>query len=99
MADSPGKYSDGVLTSSITSNGRALKDTVQIISVHVHKAVNHVSFARIVIQDGGMPDMDFPASNTDDLIPGARIEISAGYDEKEQSIFKGVVVRHGIKIS
>jgi len=99
MADSPEKYSDGVLTSSITSNGRALKDTVQIISVHVHKAVNHVSFARIVIQDGDMPDMDFPASNTDDLMPGARIEISAGYDAREQSIFKGVVVRHGIKIS
>ena len=37
-------------------------------------------------------------SNEDVLIPGKKIEISAGYHSDEERIFKGVIIKHSVKI-
>ncbi|MCH8987730.1 MAG: type VI secretion system tip protein VgrG [Chloroflexi bacterium] len=99
MADSPDKNSSGVLSLSITSNGAKLKPVIGIVSVSVEKAVNRIPSARIVLLDGDMPNQDFPLSNTDDFKPGSEIQIDAGYMQQVETIFKGVVVKHGIKIT
>ena len=99
MADSPAIGGSGVVRLSLTSNGNAVPGTVQVVSVSVHKAVGRVPQAEIVVLDGDMPNKDFPVSNTDDFKPGSEIEIKAGYGQDEESIFKGIVVRHGIDIS
>ena len=99
MADSPLLAEEGVLKLTISSNGQALEDSVQIVSVSVNKSINKVPSASIVVLDGDMPEKDFPVSNKDTFKPGAEIEIQVGYGQKQDTIFKGVVVRHSIKIS
>lgn len=99
MADSPDLNASDVLRLTITSNGAQLDDSIQVVSVAVSKATSRIPLARIVLLDGDMPEQDFPLSNSDSFKPGAEIEIKAGYDQDEESIFQGVVVKHGIKIS
>lgn len=99
MAISPSTDSSGVIKLSILSNGEPIPDTIQIISVEVSKTVNKIPVAKIVLLDGDMPDGDFPASDGAIFVPGAEIQINAGYGSEEASIFTGVVVKHGIKIT
>lgn len=99
MADSPGKNSDGVVRLTIFSEGSALKDSIQIVSVVVDKTVNLIPVARIVILDGDMANHDFPVSDADSFKPGSEIKINAGYKDKEETIFEGIVVKHSLKIT
>lgn len=99
MAVSPNLNSSDVVKLTITSDGSALPETIQIISVEVSRTVNKISFAKIVALDGNMPEGDFPASDGASFVPGAKIEIKAGYGSEETLIFKGIVVKHAIKIS
>jgi len=99
VADSPNLDGGGVVKLSLFSNGTAIDETIQIISVNVNKAINKIPFAKIVLLDGDMPEQDFPVSNSDDFKPGSEIKISAGYDVDENIIFEGIVIRHSIKVS
>lgn len=98
MPDSPNKYADGVVTLTILSNGSEIDDSIQVLSVLIRKEINKIPSATLVLIDGDMPEQDFPLSNKDTFKPGAGIEIKAGYGSSQQTVFKGIVVRHGIKI-
>ncbi|ALP53853.1 type VI secretion protein VgrG [Candidatus Tenderia electrophaga] len=99
MAESPLSNSDGVIKLTISSNGSEIDEAIQLVSVSVTKTINKIPYAKIVLLDGDMPQQDFPVSNGDEFKPGSEVEIKAGYGDSEESIFKGVVVKHGIKIS
>lgn len=98
MADSPLMGSTGVVSVAILSNGTAIADTIQIVSVEITYGVNKIPSAKITLLDGDMPSNDFPVSNADDFIPGAVITINAGYANQTTTIFKGIVTKHGIKM-
>ncbi len=85
-------------TYKIMSGGTELPGKYGVKSIAVEKEVNRIPYARIVILDGSVPEQDFKLSNEELLIPGKEIEITAGYHSKEETIFKGVVVKHNIKI-
>src|SRR3569832_1541785 len=51
-----------------------------------------------MIYDGDAAAQDFKVSNDDTFKPGAEIEITAGYHSDETSIFKGIILRHSLKI-
>ncbi len=99
MADSPNLDGGGVLKLSLFCDGSPIDEDIPVVSVNVNKAINKVPFAKIVLLDGDMPGQDFPVSNSDQFKPGAEIKINAGYDDDEETIFEGVVIRHGIKVS
>ncbi|TPW15557.1 MAG: Rhs element Vgr protein [Halothiobacillaceae bacterium] len=99
MAESPNLNSLGVVKLTIVSSGSPISDAIGVVSVSVTKAINKIAQAKIVVLDGDMPTKDFPISNSDDFKPGNEIEIKAGYGDSEETIFKGVIVKHGIKIS
>lgn len=99
MADSPNIDGGGVVKLTLFSDGSAIDETFAVVSVTVNKAINKIPFARIVLLDGDMPEQDFPVSNSDQFKPGAEIKINAGYDDEEETIFEGVVIRHGVKVS
>jgi len=81
----------------IFSGGTQLGDNFAVISVVVSKSVNRIPTARLVLEDGGVADSDFPASNSDELLPGAEIEIKMGYRGEYETVFKGIIIKHGIK--
>ncbi len=99
MANSPALDAEGVVRVSLFSEGAALSESVQFVSVTVNRAINRVPTARLVILDGDMPDKTFPISDTNDFKPGAAIKISAGYGDGEDTIFEGIVIKHAVQIS
>ena len=99
MPDSPTLNTSGVVKLTLYSNGTQLDETNQIISVTVSQGINRIPQARLVLIDGNMPEQDFPLSNADTFKPGSEIKINAGYGSEEETIFEGIVVKHGIKIT
>ncbi|WP_076414633.1 type VI secretion system tip protein VgrG [Shewanella sp. UCD-KL12] len=98
MGTSPLSNSDGVIKYSITADGAALKDSINVLMIEVISEVNRVPSARIVISDGDMPSKDFPLSAESCFKPGTSIEIKAGYASSETLIFSGLVIGIGISI-
>jgi len=92
MADSPLKQAMNLVTFIIKSDGKQIKDTYQVYSIAVHNTINRIPTAVIKLQDGEVADKDFEASNSDDFIPGKEIEIQAGYQSDNKTIFKGIVI-------
>lgn len=87
-----------LITFKVLSGGTELPGKYGVKSIVVEKEVNRIPYASIVILDGSVPEQDFELSNEELLTPGKEIEITAGYHSEEETIFKGVVVKHNIKI-
>ncbi len=87
-----------LVTVTLLSDGREVSGAARLISLSVSKEANRIPSAKIILDDGDVAARDFPLSNTDDFIPGKTIEIKAGYHSDEETIFKGIVVKHGIKV-
>jgi len=98
-APSPRQDSDGAVHVVITSGGNEVPEPVQLLSLEIHRGVNTVPYARLVVMDGDMFGKDFPLSDTDLFKPGALLQIDAGYGLERERLFKGVVVRHGLQVS
>ena len=99
MANSPTVDSSGVLKINLLSEGTAVASTVEIVSIDVTNAVNRISSAVIVLNDGDMPTGEFPLSDAATFKPGSAITIQAGYGDDATDIFAGVVIKHSVKIS
>ena len=82
----------------ILLNGNAMNGEYKVVSLNASKSFNKISSAKVTIADGELQPQDFPISSKDDgLIPGSEIEISVGYHTQAKTIFKGIIVKHGIK--
>lgn len=82
---------------SIFSNGTELPDSFAVESLTVSKSTNKIASARLTMQDGSIAMEDFPSSNKDEFLPGSEIEIKLGYRDSTETIFKGLVIKHGIR--
>ncbi|WP_378176270.1 type VI secretion system tip protein VgrG [Aquimarina sp. SS2-1] len=87
-----------LITHKILIGGQELSKKYQVKTINVEKEVNRISTAKVILIDGEPAKQDFELSNEDLLVPGAEIEITAGYHSDEESIFKGIVIKHNIKI-
>lgn len=87
-----------VATFTILSGGAEVSRTYHVISITVNKELNRIPSATIMLLDGTPASESFAISNTDDFLPGKEIEIRAGYRSDEETVFKGMVIRHGIKV-
>lgn len=70
----------------------------QLLAASVVRAANKIASARLVYLDGVAAAGDFPLSNAATFAPGAELEVLAGADGSFTSLFRGVVVRHAIKL-
>jgi Rhs element Vgr protein len=94
----PEQQNTDLVTFTILINGAPVGKEIGIVSIAVNKEVNKIPWAKIIIQDGDVAKEDFEVSNQDTFKPGNEIEIEAGYHSEEATIFKGIIVKHGIKI-
>jgi Rhs element Vgr protein len=83
---------------SVLANGQEIPDTYEITQVQVQQQVNRIPWAKITLLDGSPSGQSFEISESGSFVPGAEIEIKAGYHSQESSIFKGIVVKHGLRI-
>jgi Rhs element Vgr protein len=98
MPVSPEAETDGPVRVTISCEGED-QEGLPLISATVRHALNAVSWARLVIADGDMPQGKVPLSDGEAFKPGTAIVVKAGYGDQETPIFSGIVVRHGFKIS
>ncbi|PAX53007.1 type VI secretion system tip protein VgrG [Brunnivagina elsteri] len=88
-----------VATFKLLSEGKDITDKYAVLSLTVNREVNRIPTAKIVLRDGGAAEETFEASEGDDLIPGKEVEIAIGYDGKDKRMFKGLIVKHAIKVA
>jgi len=84
-------------TFTILVSGTAVSAAYQVQSIVVSRELNRVASAEIFVLDGDPSAETFSVSNAADFLPGADIEVQAGYHGTETTVFKGIVVRHGVK--
>jgi len=95
------QQSDGVISVDIQINGAKIKDIVEILEISIQVEVNKIASATILIADGGaIGVVNDPFSNSEgnDFIPGNEIEISLGYDNTRNSVFKGIIISQGLMV-
>lgn len=85
-------------TTSIKVNGQVIPSQFVVSTMRVYKAVNKIPFAIVTIHDGNPANHEFPASNANIFTPGNQLEISSGYHHDDNPIFKGIIIKHGVKI-
>ncbi|WP_268033522.1 type VI secretion system tip protein VgrG [Algoriphagus sp. PAP.12] len=90
---------EDIVSYTILSDGNALPPEVGIATIIVQKAVNKIPSARLVLFDGSVAESDFKLSAGDLFVPGKPLEIKAGYHGIEETIFKGIIIRHGLEVT
>jgi Rhs element Vgr protein len=60
--------------------------------------VNRIPMARLVLRDGDAAEETFNISEEDFFLPGKKIHIKIGKDNKNQTVFKGIIVRHAVRV-
>jgi len=94
----PSDAPKSVATFTILSGGSEVSKEYHVLSIVVNKEVNRIPSATIILLDGEVSKESFTISSAADFEPGKEIEIKSGYRTDEQTIFKGIVVKHGIKV-
>ncbi|KAA2240002.1 type VI secretion system tip protein VgrG [Chitinophaga agrisoli] len=100
----PTNVQDPTLRVTVTANGTAIQDQFQLVSIQVHHEINRISWAELVLLDGTTTETedgvigDFPASESDNFVPGAAIVVTAGYGVTPGTqIFSGIIVKQAIQ--
>jgi len=87
-----------VVSPVILIEGSELARTWLVDSITIRKEINRIPWAKIVILDGDSSSGSFPASNDQLFIPGQKIEIKCGYQNETFTLFKGLILNHGVKM-
>ncbi|UOA09430.1 type VI secretion system tip protein VgrG [Methylobacter sp. S3L5C] len=87
-----------VCTVAILIEGTEISGEFQVQAICVTRELNRIPTAIIELQDGEAAKATFAASNTAHFIPGKKIEIQLGYRSKNDAVFKGIIIKHSIKI-
>lgn len=78
----------------ISSDGKAINDTLQVVEIEVHNNVSGVSQSRIVLLASEVPD----ATDAPEFKVDRKIKIELGYDGKNEVVFNGVVTGQSLHI-
>ena len=85
-------------TFKILVGGRRIPPEYEVLSVDVRRTVNAIASAQLTIYDGDPAAEDFAVSSTEYFVPGNEVEVLAGYHSDDTSVFKGIVIRHEVKV-
>ncbi len=83
----------------ILAGGTQISSTFRVHAIIVNKEFNKIASAEIILLDGNVAKGDFETSNAKEFSIGSEITIQAGYSGDDKTIFKGVVVKQGIKMN
>ncbi len=94
----PTPASPDLCTARILMEGTEVSTTIQVLSIAVSRELNRVPSAILHILDGEAAIGTFEVGNSDQFIPGKKIEIKLGYRSEESTVFKGIVIKNSVKI-
>lgn len=88
----------GLVTHKILIDGKEIPGEYGTLSIEVQNEINKIPTAIIRVFDGGASsEKDFSAGNSNTFNPGNKIEIQAGYEMDDKTIYKGVIIKHGLR--
>ncbi|SEA48150.1 Rhs element Vgr protein [Thiothrix caldifontis] len=87
-----------VCTAVLRIDGAEISGEFHVLSVTVSRELNRIPSAEFQLRDGEASQATFAASNTNHFIPGKAVEIQLGYRSQNTPVFKGIIVKHSIKI-
>lgn len=85
-------------TFTVLSEGQQLPPEVGVAMLAVRHAVNKIPMAKLVLFDGDIATGTFDLSESELFLPGKVITINAGYHSEEETIFEGIIIKHGLDI-
>ena len=94
----PNESRHNVASYNILLNEVAMNPAYQLLAVVINKEINRVPVAKIILRDGDAAMRTFEISDTDDFIPGKKINIKLGRDGDNTQSFKGIITKHAIKV-
>ena len=94
----PSDKAKTVVTTTLLSDGDVVTKQYQVLSITVNKEVNRIPIATLIILDGEPAKESFEISSKPEFEPGKELEIKCGYRSDEETIFKGIVIKHSIKV-
>ncbi len=94
----PTQANTNVATMTLLVNGEPISEEIGIAQIAINKGVNKVGTAKVVLFDGNVATEDFELSAGELFKPGNELEIQMGYQSNEDTVFKGIVVKHGIEL-
>jgi len=88
------------VTPTILSDGEAMDPSYDLLSIDIRRECNRIPQAELRVVDGNAATREFPVSDSGFFDPGAEIEIKVRYEgDEDTTVFKGLVVRHGLEAS
>ncbi|NTW49345.1 MAG: type VI secretion system tip protein VgrG [Chlorobiales bacterium] len=87
-----------VCTVAVLIDGTEVPGTLQVLSVSVTRELNRIPSAVLHFMDGEASKATFQVSNAAHFIPGKKIDVQLGYRSQNTSVFKGIVIKHIIKV-
>lgn len=94
----PVEASHNVSTFDILIDGQLVDPGYQVLSISIIKEINRIPSAKIILKDGDASEETFKISEQEEFLPGKSISIKVGRDSENDQLFKGVIVKHGIKV-
>jgi Rhs element Vgr protein len=100
MAESPIDANISIPNFSILIKGKEISNAYLVDSIKVKRAAYQIAKAHfsLILQLDKSEGKTFELSESDEFEPGNEVEIRAGYDEKSNTIFKGVITHHGLRL-
>ncbi len=89
---------DDLVSIKIFVEGKQIPETWSVAEIRVQRQINRITQAKVFLLDGNISTETFLMSESHTFVPGNKIEIQLGYHDKDQSIFKGVIAKHGLKV-
>lgn len=83
---------------NILSGGKDIPNTYEVLEIRVERYLNRIAEAEITLLDGSAANQTFDVADSGTFIPGAEIEIKLGYQNQNESVYKGIVVKQLIKV-
>jgi len=94
----PTAQPSGLNTAAVLIEGQELNREFKLLLIEIVRVFNRIAYARLEYHDGSAADQDFKLSNKDEFKPGKAIEILSGYHSENESIFKGVIISHSVRV-
>jgi Rhs element Vgr protein len=99
MPVSPIHEETNLISFGIFSAGSEIPGTYEVVSIRTEQHLNRIASAEIILLDGSAANQTFQITDSNTFKPGVEIEIKLGYHSKNESVFKGIVVKQKIKVN
>lgn len=95
---SPADSLNQLASFAVKVDGTQIETKYKLFRIQTFKEVNKLSRATISIIGGNPKENNFDESEESIFATGSEVEISLGYDQSNEIVFKGIISKHALKI-